>query len=268
MKNAQQVRDHWEDVAEHWRENLPERLWRRHADSVNVSLFDRWLPAAPVERLLKTDLFDEAANGGLAEALGRRCRLLVGMDISGGTTRSAHRRVRGMAIARADARSLPFATGSFDAIASNSTLDHFQRPEEIEQSLRELHRILRPGGELMITLDNLAHPVVALRNALPFSWLRRLRIMPFYVGASCGPQGLRRLLETTGFEIRETTAILHCPRFLSIHATMFLERHASPATQERFLRWLRGFERLGRWPTRYLTGCFVAARAVRKPEEV
>lgn len=268
MKDAQQVRDHWEEVADNWRDRCPEGLWRRHADAVNGGLFERWLPAAPVECLLKTDLFDEAASGGLAETLARRCRVLIGMDISGGTTRAARRRVRAMAITRADARALPFATGSFDAIASNSTLDHFPRPEDVERSLRELHRILRPGGELMITMDNLAHPIVALRNALPFSWLRRLRIMPFFVGASCGPRGLRRLLEATGFEIREMGAILHCPRFLSIHATMFLERHASPATQERFLRWLAGFEQLGRWPTRYLTGCFVTARAVRKPPEV
>ena len=53
-------------------------------------------------------------------------------------------------------------------------------------------------------------------------------------------------------------------RFLSIHITLFLERWASPAIQQGFTRWLAGFERLADWPTRYLTGSFVTARAVRR----
>lgn len=264
MIDDHEIREHWEDVARHWREHRPERLWRRHADAVNLGLVDRWLPSRTVDRLLKTDLFDEAANGGLHPMLSTRARLVVGMDLSAGTVRSARSRAPGLEVVAADARSLPFADGSFDVIVSNSTLDHFRTRAELVASLAELGRVLRPGGELLLTLDNLANPVVAFRNAVPFHWLKRLRIMPYYVGASLGPRRLRRLLEDTGWEIREMDAILHCPRFLSIHTSLFLQRRASLETQQRFLAWLSRFEGLARWPTRFVTGYFVAARAVRK----
>jgi hypothetical protein len=57
---------------------------------------------------------------------------------------------------------------------------------------------------------------------------------------------------------------LHCPRALAVACTRWLERHASPQTQDRFLAGLAAFERLERLPTRYITGYFVALRA-RKP---
>jgi hypothetical protein len=87
--------------------------------------------------------------------------------------------------------------------------------------------------------------------------------MPFYVGWTCGPRGLRERLVRTGWVVRETGAILHCPRFLSIHASRFIERRTGAATQHRFLDFLHGFERLAGWPTRYLTGSFVTVRATR-----
>ena len=164
-------------------------------------------------------------------------------------------------------RTLPsFADSAFDLVVSNSTLDHFQTRQELIASMRELNRVTRPGGELVLTLDNKANPVVALRNALPFHWLRRVRIVPYYVGVTCGPRGLRRLLEETNWELREMDAILHCPRFLMVHVSQFLVRRAGAEAQRRFLTWLARFEGLARWPTRYLTGYFVAARAVRRRE--
>jgi len=264
MKDDATIREHWDQVAEHWRDSRPERLWRQHADAVNAGLVERWLCSTPVRRLLKTDLFDEAATGGLNPLLNSRARLVVGMDLSAVTVRVARSNSEGMAVACADARSLPFADSAFDVVVSNSTLDHFRTRQELIASMRELNRVTRPGGELVLTLDNKANPVVALRNALPFHWLRRTRIVPYYIGVSCGPRGLRRLLEETNWELREMDAILHCPRFLMVHVSQFLVRRAGAEAQRRFLTWLARFEGLARWPTRYLTGYFVAARAVRR----
>ena len=97
-----------------------------------------------------------------------------------------------MMVACADVRSLPFADGTFDVVVSNSTLDHFRSRKELIASMRELNRVTRPGGELVLTLDNRANPVVAFRNALPFHWLNRIRVLPYYVGVTCGPRGLRK----------------------------------------------------------------------------
>ncbi len=252
---------YWAGVAADWQSTHRDRLWRAHSDAANVALFRRWLPASPRDRLLKTDVFDEAVAAGLDDLLLNAARHVVGMDISLETLRQA-RSVRRRALA-ADARDLPFATGAFDIIISNSTLDHFPEYPHLAASLRELHRVLKPGGELLLTLDNLANPKIALRNALPYRLLNRLDLLPYYVGYTCGPRRLRGLLETTGFHIAELTAVMHAPRVLAVRLARWIGGW-SPAAQSRFLRALAACEPLEHFPTRFLTGHFLAVRA-RKP---
>jgi len=66
-----------------------------------------------------------------------------------------------------------------------------------------------------------------------------------------------------GFEVVELTAIMHSPRVLAVAVAALLDRHAGPGPRRRFLQWLLVPERLGALPTRFLTGHFVAVRAVR-----
>jgi SAM-dependent methyltransferase len=244
-------------------EEAQRALWRRHSDAVNIALLTDWMPAGRVGRALKTDLFDEAVGEGLWQPLASRAETVAGIDISTLTLRAARRRHTRLLGAEADVRRLPLADGRFDVVVSNSTLDHFATRDEIFVSLRELHRVLRPGGHLVFSLDNLANPVLFLRNALPFPVLNRLGIVPYYVGATMGPLRLRRVMEEVGFGVLEVGAIMHCPRVLAVCVAGILERHATPDTQRRFLRLLMAFERLSRWPTRFLTGYFVAVRATK-----
>jgi hypothetical protein len=113
-------------------------------------------------------------------------------------------------------------------------------------------------------MDNLANPLVALRNALPFRLLRRLRLMPYPAGATCRPRQLTRLLQQAGFEVRETVALLHCPRALMVALARRRQRHGSADERARFLRRLQRWEQLAQLPTRYVTGCYVGVDA-RKP---
>ena len=62
----------------------------------------------------------------------------------------------------------------------------------------------------------------------------------------------------------ETVALLHCPRALSVALARRCERRGTPEAAARFLRTALRWERLARWPTRYLTGYFVGIHA-RKP---
>jgi len=54
-------------------------------------------------------------------------------------------------IAEGDAESLPFADASFDRVSSNGVLHH---TPDIEAALREVLRVLRPGGEARILVYN------------------------------------------------------------------------------------------------------------------
>lgn len=255
---------YWDEVAEVWAETAPQGLWRTHSDAVNVALLTRWLPAGGAGRLLKTDIFDEAVSEGVLPRLATPVQSAVGMDVSGAVLRAARARYARLVAVRADVRRLPFADGSFDTVISNSTLDHFTSAEEIAVGLRELARVMKPGGCLIVTLDNRANPVIALRGILPFRLLNRLGVVPYYVGATYGPEPLRGALMDAGLVVTDLDAIVHCPRVFAVAAARLVERRTGSAMQRRFLRGLMAFERLARWPTRFRTGHFVAARATRR----
>lgn len=242
---------YWNHVAEAIATPGPPQVWRRYSDRANASLLGEWL-TGDLGRSLKTDLFDEAATGGfLRESLGA---LAVGIDISPTIAALAYDRRPDVRPLAADVRRLPFANATFDTVISTSTLDHFQDADQIRRALVELHRVLRPTGRLLVTLDNPRNPILALRSRGTGLW-RRLGLMPYEMGVSLGAVDLTRALEATGFDVVRTGAAQHVPRLLLVA----LGRLARPPLIDAAVR----LERLDRLPTRYWTGQFVCALARR-----
>jgi SAM-dependent methyltransferase len=265
--------EYWDAVAERWLESHPQRLWRQHSDSVNAELLERWLPVN-LASVLKTDLFDEAVSAGLYQTLVQHADRVVGIDASSAIVAAALSKHPGLVAHRADVRRLPFADGEFDAVVSNSTLDHFDSRDEIVVALRELNRVLRPRGVLVLTLVNPWHPVLAVTKALPRGALNRAwasvggtssraGLLPYYVGSTFDVRQLRRLLAKLGFAVVDTGAVVHVPRILAVVVARQIERRPNARSHERFLEALMAFERLSSWPTRFLTGHFVAVRAIK-----
>lgn len=58
---------------------------------------------------------------------------------------------------------LPFADGGFDAVLCCVSIDYLVRPVEV---LREAARVLRPGGQVVITFSNRCFPTKAIRGWL------------------------------------------------------------------------------------------------------
>jgi SAM-dependent methyltransferase len=248
----------WDSALAGWKESRGSTFLRSYSDAVNELLLAEWLPPGRARRILKTDLFDEAVGTGLVPTLALRADEVVAIDVSPAVVETARRRHPDLDGRCADTRELPFADGTFDVVISNSTLDHFDAIDDVRASLAELHRVLEPGGRLLITLDNGANPLVLLRNALPAWPLRKLGVVPYPVGATCGPRGLRRLLAGAGFEVEAARAVMHCPR-LAVRAAASL----APGRSKRLLGAVLGLERLGATPLRYVTAQFVAASARR-----
>src|SRR5579885_212597 len=100
------------------------------------------------------DVLDIACGEGYGSALlAGKARLVIGADIDCSTVAFAAEAYRApnLRYIAADARRIPFASGSFDVIVSFETLEHFA-----EQAifLAELRRLLRPSGLLVISTPN------------------------------------------------------------------------------------------------------------------
>lgn len=91
--------------------------------------------------------------GFLANDLAARGHLCTGIDTTAENLAVARARdgTRSVAYRVADARALPFATGSFDVACAMDLLEHVEQPERV---VREAARVLRPGGMLFFHTFN------------------------------------------------------------------------------------------------------------------
>jgi SAM-dependent methyltransferase len=96
-------------------------------------------------------VLDYGCGAGELVAAGRAAGLdLLGADIFyGGSSvrQEAERTGRlGTCVHEIIGHTLPFAEGSFDLVANNQVLEHV---EEMDAVLREIHRVLKPGGTVL-----------------------------------------------------------------------------------------------------------------------
>ncbi|MHB9155915.1 MAG: class I SAM-dependent methyltransferase [Endomicrobiales bacterium] len=85
-----------------------------------------------------------------------------------------------------DISALPFAGGEFDTVFCAQVLEHTPDPAAV---LRELHRVLKPGGRLILSVPHLSY-----LHGEPEDYFRFTR------------HGIRSLLESSGFELVSTEA--------------------------------------------------------------
>jgi 2-polyprenyl-3-methyl-5-hydroxy-6-metoxy-1,4-benzoquinol methylase len=103
---------------------------------------------------------------------------------------------------------LPYEDASFDTILSMGVLEHVQHPDA---SLRELWRILRPGGRLYVhKLANRFSYLEAVARRAGFYYHGQLEFDRVYTRASA-----RALVEGAGFDVQE----LHLANVLALGLT-------------------------------------------------
>ena len=94
-------------------------------------------------------VLDVATGPGYAAAAAHaRGASVVGVDVATAMVQLAGSRYPGIDFRAADAETLPFEDGSFDAVVSNFIVPHLGRPE---QAVGELARVLEVGGALALT---------------------------------------------------------------------------------------------------------------------
>ncbi|MDO5048647.1 MAG: demethylmenaquinone methyltransferase [Actinomycetaceae bacterium] len=110
-------------------------IWRRGVR--------RALNPRPGERIL--DL--AAGTGGSTAALAESGAEVVGCDLSEGMIAVGRQRHPELTFVQGDATDLPFEDASFDAVTISFGL---RNVENTEKALREMARVVRPGGRLVI----------------------------------------------------------------------------------------------------------------------
>lgn len=103
-----------------------------------------WL-ANRVATVVATDIYGEGIFSGLEAD---RSMLTDPASFSPYPYRESHLEVLHM-----DARSLEFEDGSFDAVFSLSSIEHFGSWADIRRSAAEIGRVLRPGGAAFIVTE-------------------------------------------------------------------------------------------------------------------
>ena len=165
-------------------------------------------------------------RGGVVELFWQDVRLAAGLDPD--VPSLEEHRAHGMPVIRGRGEELPFTGESFDLVVCLWVLEHLRSPEDV---LREVRRVLRPGGHFVFLTPNLQNPLLALNRlgrAVPR--LQR-RLVPRLYGrdeADTFPvqyrantaRAIRRLADRSGLHVAELRVVPD-PTYLAFNGLMF-----------------------------------------------
>ncbi len=179
-----------------------ERWFRRELSWEERRMLDQMAQLAqisPTDRVLDV----ACGTGTVSFALAPQAREVVGIDISPGMLAKArairhHRGIRNVHFVLGQAEHLPFRDEQFDAAVCRLAIHHFPRPE---LEIREMARVLKPGGRLVIldTVSSEDEREARLHNAL-----ERLR----------DPSHARMLSQTELIKLIESAGLRVCEAFI------------------------------------------------------
>ncbi len=172
-----------------------DQRWRRHAVEAVVQPGFKVLDAC-------------CGTGDLAIAAEREGGIVTGLDFSGEMLVRARRKSNTIEWVQGDVLALPYADGTFDAATVGFGI---RNVADLDAGLRELRRVLRPGGRLAIL--EITQPRGPLKPFFSL-WFDRIvpllgRVLPggkayTYLPASVrrfpGAEDLATLIDETGFE--------------------------------------------------------------------
>jgi len=193
--------------------------WRSSGDQLEAVVRGHLTPDSRVLDL-------GCGRGGVVELFWRDVKMAAGLDPD--TASLAAHRAPGMPLIRGVGEGLPFTAESFDLIVCLWVLEHLNEPIT---TMREVCRVLRPGGHFVFVTPNLSNPVMLLNRigkALPA--LQR-RTVPKLYGRVTGDTfrvqyhantagAIRMLASAAGLQVVELRTVPD-PTYLALNSFMF-----------------------------------------------
>jgi SAM-dependent methyltransferase len=161
-------------------------------------------------------------TGILSDRLSRTLRgaRVVGCDFSTGMLRHAGARGAQVAWVQANALELPFRDASFDAVVSTEAFHWF--PDQ-QCALNEFHRVLVPGGRLLVALINMPVELLTRVGRVGSQLLGEPALWPTR-------ERLRAQAERAGFRIETQRRVYRIPLGLLLPPVLTVAvRPAAPA---------------------------------------
>lgn len=138
---------------------------------------------------------------------------VVGLDLDASAVAAARRNMGLLGIEYealcADAQDVPFEDGSFDQVISTDVLEHVPSPE---QAMREVFRLLRPGGKFVATVPT---PLYLSEPIVPADFSAQLEEIG-HLHAGWYEDEARAMFEGCGFTVESTHYFGHTPIRLAL----------------------------------------------------
>ena len=128
-----------------------------------VTAGDKWLDIGCGRQILPAWVMNQERQRALAS----KASLLVGMDVDEAILK--HPLLDARVIGKGE--KLPFACETFDLLTANMVFEHVEEPAQV---LREVCRVLKPGGRLLFHTPNYHYYLIALASLIPDSVKRRV----------------------------------------------------------------------------------------------
>lgn len=169
--------------------------------------------ANPELELIATSLSSEGSSviadvgcgwGRNTIPLARSFRFVVGVDFARNQLSLGRRFVSESKLAnrvefvQASCLEMPFNEYCFDGVVCTSVLFHLPQQNEREMALREISRVLRPGGILLLDSQNLWNPANLFKAVRMLVWAKRRNVY----WSSLGDSYIMRLDPVTGESTR------------------------------------------------------------------